>query len=385
MSHVYICGENAITSLGFTIEEHLQKIKEDISGVRLIDDKAFYPENFYASLVDTRRLENEFSLLADSKAFTRFEKLMILSVHKALKENPNIDASSEKTLFVISTTKGNVDLLEENKKGLFKPERLYLWRSAEVIARFFGNRNKPVIVSNACISGVLAISTAGDMLKAGLYENAVVIGGDIVSEFVVSGFLSFKSLSYGICKPFDVNRDGLNLGEGAGALILTSKKEILNGNCLIEVLGGACNNDANHISGPSRNGEGLMLAVVRAMKNSGISSPQIDFISAHGTATPYNDEMESKAFSSAGLSETPLNSLKAFFGHTLGGAGAIESVIAVQGMKQNMMFNTLGFSEYGLAEKINIVNRLTEKQQNYVLKTASGFGGCNAAVIFAKD
>ncbi|HNW70953.1 MAG TPA: beta-ketoacyl synthase N-terminal-like domain-containing protein [Bacteroidales bacterium] len=385
MPDVFVCGENVITSLGFTIEEHLQKIKEDISGVTLVNDKVLYPEDFYASLVDTERLENEFSALADPKKFTRFEKLMILSASKALKSNPLIDAASPKTLFVLSTTKGNIDLLEEKKRDIFEPERIHLWKAAEIIATFFNNPKTPVVVSNACISGVLAISNAASILKNSDYENIIVIGGDIASEFVVSGFLSFKSLSFGICKPFDINRDGLNLGEGAGTLILTKGIEKTGNGIRVKVLGGACNNDANHISGPSRTGEGLMLAVTRAIKNSGLTVDQIDFISAHGTATPYNDEMESKAFSSAGLSDAPVNSLKAYFGHTLGGAGTIESVMAIQGMRQNLLFNTLGFKEYGLPEKINVIGRLTEKEQKYILKTASGFGGCNAAVVFAKE
>lgn len=385
MNNVYVCGENVITSLGFTVEENTENIKKDISGVRLIQNRNLFTDDFYASLVDTQRLENEFSAFSAPRQYTRFEKLLIVSAKYALGQNPNIDASSDKTLFVISTTKGNIDLLEEKQKDLFEPERIYLWKAAEMIAGFFGNKNTPLVISNACISGVLAIVNAASLLKTGAYENIIVIGGDIATEFVISGFLSFKSLSFGICKPFDARHDGLNLGEGAGTLILTNKQENLRDDITVKVLGGACNNDANHISGPSRTGEGLMFAVTRALKNAGITAGQIDFISAHGTATPYNDEMESKAFSSAGLSEAPLNSLKAYFGHTLGGAGVIESAISIEGMKQGLMFNTLGYKEYGLPEKINIVDRLTEKEQNHILKTASGFGGCNAAVVFAKE
>ncbi len=385
MNNIYSCGENAITSLGFTVEENTEQIKKDITGVGLVQDKSLFPEDFYASLISTQRLENEFSALANPDEYTRFEKLLILSAQNALKQNPRIDTSSNKTVFVISTTKGNIDLLEEKQKGRFEPDRIFMWKSAQLVAQFFGNKNKPVVVSNACISGVLAISAAREMLKAGYYDNAVVIGGDIASEFVVSGFQSFKSLSFGPCKPFDLNRDGLNLGEGAGTVILTNKLENLNDHTPVLVLAGACNNDANHISGPSRTGEGLFLAVTRTMKQSGIQAHEIDFISAHGTATSFNDEMESKAFSSAGLSNVPLNSLKGFFGHTLGAAGIIESAISIQGMRQDILFNTLGYKDYGVPEKITIVNKLTHKVQKNILKTASGFGGCNAAIIFSKQ
>ncbi|MCK9611883.1 MAG: beta-ketoacyl synthase N-terminal-like domain-containing protein [Bacteroidales bacterium] len=385
MLSVYICGNNAISSLGFTTEEHIDKIKKDISGVSLVTDRNLYPENFYASLVDTGRLEREFSKLADNKAFTRFEKLMILSADKAIKGNPKIDVSSEKTIFIISSTKGNIDLLDSRNKDFFLQERNYLWKAAKIISSYFKNPNKPIIISNACISGVLAIINGANILSLGGYENAVIVGGDIVSEFVVSGFLSFKSLAFGICKPFDANRNGLNLGEGAGTLILTNKKENISADTIIEVSGGASNNDANHISGPSRTGEGLYLAISRAMKQAGVDAGKIDFVSAHGTATPFNDEMESKAFAWVGLSDVPLNSLKAFFGHTLGAAGIIESVISLYGMQENKIYKTLGYEEYGVPERITIAGQLLEKEQYCILKTASGFGGCNAAVVFEKE
>jgi 3-oxoacyl-[acyl-carrier-protein] synthase-1 len=208
----------------------------------------------------------------------------------------------------------------------------------------------------------------------------VVIGGDIVSAFVVSGFQSFKSLSPGICKPFDAGRDGLNLGEGAGTLILSTARH----SDQITMVGGASANDANHISGPSRTGEGLFLAVTKALAQSNVLPSGIDFISAHGTATPFNDEMESKAFSRCGLGNVPLNSFKAYIGHALGGAGVIESAFAIHGMKQSLIYPTLGYKEFGVPEKITVTDTLTAKVQNTILKTASGFGGSNAAIVFKK-
>jgi 3-oxoacyl-[acyl-carrier-protein] synthase I len=384
MHEVYVGGKSAVTSLGFTIDEQVQNLKNDITGVKKVTDRTLAPEDFFASLVDDKKAEELFSHLGDSTRYTRFEKFCILSADMALRSIPKIKSDSDKTLFILSTTKGNIDLLETGKKHLFEPERVYLWRSAEVISRFFGNKNTPLVISNACISGVLALINAYDMLSTGDYENIVVIGGDIASEFVVSGFQSFKSLSLGPCKPFDVNRDGLNLGEGAGTIILTNNKKNLPEGDPIKVLGGASANDANHISGPSRTGEGLYFAVNKAMQQAAIEASQVDFVSAHGTATPFNDEMEAKAFSLAGLDKVPINSLKGYFGHTLGAAGIIESVFAIQGMKQGMIFNTLGYSEYGVPDQVVINDKLTKKEQKLIIKTASGFGGCNAAVVFAK-
>jgi 3-oxoacyl-[acyl-carrier-protein] synthase-1 len=240
------------------------------------------------------------------------------------------------------------------------------------------------VISNACISGVMAITAAFDILQSERYKNAVVIGCDVMSEFIVSGFQSFKSLTNGICKPFDISRDGLNLGEGCGTIILSTCTDNEDDNSVF-VRAGATSNDSNHISGPSRTGEGLFLSVTRTLELNNLKPSDIDFISAHGTATPFNDEMESKAFNMAGLSDVPLNSLKAYFGHTLGAAGIIESVVSIEAMKADILIKTLGYSENGVPDPITIVAENQEKKQKNILKTASGFGGCNAAVVFSKN
>ena len=180
------------------------------------------------------------------------------------------------------------------------------------------------MVSNACTSGVLAIITGARLIRAGLFDNVVINGTDILSEFVLSGFNSFKSLSTGPCRPFDKTRDGLSLGEGSGTIILTANPYLSNNSVHIVAGEGFSTNDANHISGPSRTGEGLFLAINRLMKKTNVS---IDYISAHGTATPFNDEMESIAITRAGLQSVPVNGFKGYWGHTLGAAGIIESIM----------------------------------------------------------
>ena len=163
---------------------------------------------------------------------------------------------------------------------------------ADVIGSFFGFVNRPVVISNACISGVLALSTAARMIDAGLYDHVVVAGGDLLSEFVISGFLSFQALSPEPCIPFDIARNGLSLGEGCGTLVLSSENKK---STAVTVSGSAVTNDANHISGPSRTGEELAMAIGNALKEAGINPGEVSFVSAHGTATLFNDEMESKS------------------------------------------------------------------------------------------
>ena len=252
---------------------------------------------------------------------------------------------------------------------------------ADIICSFFGFVNRPVVISNACISGVLAMSSAARMIDAGLYKHIVVAGGDLLSEFVISGFLSFQALSPEPCKPFDINRDGLSLGEGCGTVVISSE---IKRSTVLTVSGSAITNDANHISGPSRTGEELATAIGNALKEAGLKPDEVSFVSAHGTATLYNDEMESKALEIAGLKDIPVNSFKGYWGHTLGAAGVIESIATTCSMESNLLFRSAGFDIPGMPVSLNVIRENIYTPVQNCLKIASGFGGCNAAIVFRK-
>jgi 3-oxoacyl-[acyl-carrier-protein] synthase-1 len=378
--NVFIASDNIITSLGFTTIENANNMLAGNTGIRLREDKHIAPSPFYASLIDSAKLNSRFSLIADPDHFSRFEKMSICSIKDAI-SGMDIDYADPRTLFILSTTKGNIDLLESENKNKYGKDRIYLWSAARQIQRFFNFRSEPVVISNACISGVQAIITGAHLIRAGIFDTVIINGTDIVSEFVLSGFNSFKSLSTGPCRPFDKTRDGLSLGEGSGTIILTSTPSLSKSKERILAGEGFTTNDANHISGPSRTGEGLFLAINRLLKK---TPDEIDFISAHGTATPYNDEMESIAITRAGLESVPVNSFKGYWGHTLGAAGIIESVMSVYSLRNNVLINTLGYHEPGLTNPLAIIDRVIRKEINSCLKIASGFGGCNAAIIFCK-
>jgi len=378
VTDVFIVSDNIITSLGFSTGENASNMTAGITGIRLISDESLSPDPFYVSLVDTDRLRGTFSQILDPEEFTRFEQMAILSI-KAAVAATKIDFSGERTLFILSTTKGNIDLLGKNT-GKNDPG-LYLWHTAKRLGDFFRFRINPLVISNACTSGLQAVITGSRLIRAGYYDNVVINGTDIISEFVVSGFSSFKSLSTGPCRPFDSTRDGLSLGEGSGTIILTNNKGASKQTFRIRVGMGFSGNDANHISGPSRTGEGLFLVTDRVMKNSP-SMP--DFISAHGTGTLYNDEMEAIALTRAGLQNIPVNSFKGYWGHTLGAAGVIELAMCVHSMNNNVLFPTKGFREPGLENKLNVIDRVIKTEVNACLKTASGFGGCNSALYLFK-
>lgn len=368
-------ADNIISPLGWDSEDNLEAVLEDRSELKLWESRwEGQALPFVASLFGEKEVQERFKeFYTGKRRYTRFEMLLIMSVARALAKTL-IDPSSEKVIFVISSTKGNVELLDK-KKG-FPSNRVLLGVAAREVAGFFGNRNTPIVVSNACISGVNAQIFAARLLEAGLYEKAVVCGCDVVSKFVVSGFQSFKALSLEPCRPYDKDRAGLNLGEAAATMILSRHIPPFSWN----LVKGAIRNDANHISGPSRTGEGSFRALVAVKPEDG---SQLASVSVHGTATAYNDEMESIALQRAGLSGVPIAGLKGYYGHTLGAAGLLETILTMKANRRGLVFATRGFAESGVSRPVNISNKLRWAQSESFIKLLSGFGGCNAAALWS--
>ncbi len=376
MKEVFIVADNIFSPLGQTTGDNFDTVLAGNTGIRQHQRPRMSAVSFYASLFP----EGTQLLPGNAGYYTQFEKLLIASITGALQQT-SIDITGSNTLLIISTTKGNISLLENAAIGPELLQRVSLSQSAAMVAKWFGLANKPLVVSNACISGLLALLTGKRLIQSGQYDHVVVAGADVISQFVLSGFQSFQAISDGPCRPFDAARNGINLGEGAGTILLTADKKYESG---ITLRGGATSNDANHISGPSRTGEELYQAISRAMEEAGVNKEEISFISAHGTATIYNDEMEALAVSLAGLADTPINSLKGYYGHTLGAAGIIESVIAIQSLRQNKVPASRGYHSSGVTKPLAVATGVQEGKYHYCLKTASGFGGCNAALVFNK-
>lgn len=372
MKDVFISGDYIISPLGLSSELNFEQIKNGISAIQK-HENSFSQNPFFAGIISDELINlNE---IKNAEIYTRLEQLIILCVQNLIQQNEI--QLNEKTLVVLSTTKGNISHLH-NPESKFDQKRTYLTSLTYQIENYFNLKNKILIVSNACISGSLAIEIARRELQSETYENAIVIGADEVSKFILSGFESFQAVSDSICKPFDKNRNGINLGEAVAAVYLTKSEK----NSSIKISGSGTFNDANHISGPSRTAEGLYKSIQVAFTEA--NHPQIDYISAHGTATIYNDEMEAIAFQRAGLSEVPTNSLKAYFGHTLGASGLLETILGIHSMKNNLLVKSLGFEQQGTTEFLNIIQENESKEIKAFLKTASGFGGSNIATVFEK-
>lgn len=358
----YIIADNIISPLGETSEENYLSVKAGRSGICAYEPGTCnIPEGFYASLL-----------------FEDFETLALRSAQKAI-ANARLELKGKRTAFILSSTKGNIE------------ENISLADSAQRIASQLGIDAKPIVVCNACISGLSALILGNRLIDSGLYDAAIVCGCDTPRQFILSGFQSLKALSPEPCRPFDMERMGLNLGEAAATLILS--KNPIQGNSW-RMGDGFIRNDAFHISTPSKTAVGLYLSLQRTLESftKEISSTckQIDlkehlaFINAHGTATLFNDQMESVAIGRAGLSDLPANAYKSFWGHTMGAAGILETIISMKAIDDDTILGTRGFSELGVSGKMNICaeNRPTDKKG--FIKMLSGFGGCNATIWAAK-
>lgn len=366
----YIIADNIISPLGETSEENYLSVKSGRSGIHAYEPGTCnIPEGFYASLL-----------------FEDFETLALKSAQKAMANaqktigNARLELKGKRTAFILSSTKGNIE------------ENISLADSAQRIASQLGIDSQPIVVCNACISGLSALILGNRLIDSGLYDAAIVCGCDTPRQFILSGFQSLKALSPEPCRPFDMERMGLNLGEAAATLILS--KNPIQGNSW-RMGDGFIRNDAFHISTPSKTADGLYLSLQRTLESftKEISSTceQIDmkahlaFINAHGTATLFNDQMESVAIGRAGLSDLPANAYKSFWGHTMGAAGILETIISMKAIDDDTILGTRGFSELGVSGKMNICaeNRPTDKKG--FIKMLSGFGGCNATIWAAKD
>lgn len=373
---VHIIDDEIIAPLGWGTFANLEQIKQQQTAIKKHSISA---ENFYnAALFEEEKLQQNFDQLSFSTAedFTKLEKLFLLTVHHLLERNPSIHL--EETVLIISTTKGNVELLEKAENSI--PEKSKLYSLGKTIQKYFNFKNEPITLSNACISGGLGLSVGKRLLEEKAYKNALVLGGDVVSKFTRSGFQLLQAMDDNICKPYDKNRKGINLGEAAAGVLLSTEKQ----NSTIQIVGEATANDANHISGPSRTGEGLVKAISSALNEAHLETSAIDCISAHGTATLYNDAMEAHAFGRLNLQHKPLTSYKAYYGHTFGASALIESILSIKSLQQNLLFPSLGCEEIGVEPPLNIQQNLEKKELKFALKTASGFGGCNFAMIFKK-
>ena len=372
---IKILADNVISPLGFDTRQNYQAVKHGSSAVCRYENLWDMDEPFCAALfTEDKKAKIKIERL------TLFESLAVKSITDAISQT-EIDITSNKILFILSTTKANINLAEQ------QPEDDFLFSPAEAakhIAEHLHLANQPIVVCNACISGLAALILAQRMLENQAAEYAIVCGADLQSRFTVQGFHSLLALSQNPCRPFDIDRIGLNLGEAAATLILKRiEKEEAAAEKSWKLGLGSVKNDAFHISTPSKQADGASEALSHITKYCDIND--IGFINAHGTATLFNDQMEAVAIKANGMDSIPVNALKGYFGHTMGAAGILETIISMAAADDTTILATKGFNELGVSEEINVVRDNAPLNKPTFIKMISGFGGGNAAMLATKS
>ena len=393
MKGVAITGMGIISSIGNNIKDTHTSLKSGKHGISFPEILDTNHKNLPVGEIKLTNNELIEALnLPQSNEFTRAALLGTYAV-KELLHNYKSGEFPEDTSFISGTSVGGIDFTE---KYFFDFEdhsefRKYIQAqhpgfTTERIAEYFGLDNLVTTISTACSSSANAIMLGARMIEAGQLKRVIVGGTDCLTKFTLNGFNSLRILSEEYSKPFDDNRTGLNMGEAAAYLFLEADEYAKDKDVLGRITGYGNANDAFHQTASSENGEGAYKAINKAIGKSGISPSEIDYINAHGTGTINNDLAESNALNRIFENRIPdFSSTKAFTGHTLGAAGAVEAVISLLSINYQQIYPNLNFQtpmkETGLKPEINHRNGNIKN----VLSNSFGFGGNCTSLIFQKN
>jgi 3-oxoacyl-(acyl-carrier-protein) synthase len=387
MRDVVIAGCGAVSAVGAGLEPLLAALQKNSSGLRALEK--FCSPRFQSGIVGAapESPRDGFPCEPDNPAWN----LAVAALKQARSSAKNVleQIPAARTGLVLSTTKANITALELLSGGrpCSETARRHLradWLAADLAAEF-GAGGPVQTVSLACVSGLVAISQGAKLIKRGEADAVFVAGVDALSEFVVSGFTALKALDPQGCRPFDANRCGLSAGEAGAAIVLTRGDLAPDARIKIRAFGGS--NDANHLTGPSRDGSGLARAMRLALDSAGMPPEGIDFVHAHGTGTPYNDAMESLALKTIfGDACPPVSGAKGMLGHTLGAAGVIETICCVLAMTHGFLPGTPRLQTAADGTPKNLLHGpQSGAKVKSVLKLNTGFGGMNGALILSHE
>jgi 3-oxoacyl-[acyl-carrier-protein] synthase-1 len=394
---VAITGMGIISSIGNSVEQNFQSLINGKTGISTIENlETIHKEVIKVGEIklSNQQLAQQLNLSEDNN-FSRTTLLGAIAVREAL-ENANINNINDcRSGFISATSVGGMDLNEKYFYEYYKDESLHKYinshdagDSSHQIADYIGLKGMVTTVSTACSSAANAIMLGCRLIQSGQLDRVIVGGTDALAKFTINGFKTLMILSDTYNTPFDNDRKGLNLGEAAAFLVLESDEIVQKANkkVLAYVSGFGNANDAFHQTASSENGEGAFLAMQKAFKLADLKPEDIDYINAHGTATPNNDLSEGRAILRIFNDNVPdFSSTKAFTGHTLAAAAAIEAVYSVLALQHNLVFPNMNFKKP--MEEFNLIPQtaLKEKNINHVLSNSFGFGGNCSTVIFSKS
>ncbi|WP_108868875.1 beta-ketoacyl-[acyl-carrier-protein] synthase family protein [Aquimarina aquimarini] len=395
---VAITGMGVVSAIGNNVAENYQSLINSNKGISKISkiDTIHKNDIMVGEIASTNsELEQQLGLSTDNN-YSRTALLGAIAAKQAVQNAQITNINSYKTGLISSTSVGGMDMTEtyyydylENKSSQKYIDGHHAGDSSQKIAEQLGIKQSLVTtISTACSSAANAIMLGARLIKSGKLDRVIVGGADCLCKFTINGFKTLMILSDTYNTPFDENRKGLNLGEAAAFLVLESdkviseeKKEVL---AYVKGYGNA--NDAYHQTASSENGDGATLAMQKALKVANYTAKDIDYINAHGTATGNNDLSEGRAILRVFEDNVPdFSSTKAYTGHTLAAAGAIEAVYAVLALQNNIIYPNLNFKTQMKEFDITPQLELKEKELQTVLSNSLGFGGNCSTLIFSKE
>lgn len=394
---VAITGIGIISAIGNNADEnHASLISGKIGITRISQIETIHKDDIMVGEIPALNNELERQLKLDSDAYSRTPMIGIIAAQEAIYKAGITDINDCKSGLISGTTVGGMDKSEQYFYDYFENDAhwnhitgLHAGDSTKKIAAHIGLKESFVTtISTACSSAANAIMLGARMITSGQLDRVIVGGTDCMSKFTLNGFKTLMIQSDTFNTPFDENRKGLNLGEAAAYLVLESDEIVSRDNkeVLAYVKGYGNANDAYHQTASSEHGDGAVLAMEKALKVAGIQPSAIDYINAHGTATPNNDLSEGRALKRIFKDKVPeFSSTKAFTGHTLAAAGGVEAVYSVMALQNNIIYPNLNFKtpmkEFDLLPETEV----KEKELKTVLSNSFGFGGNCSTLIFSKE
>ena len=391
-ARVAVVAAGIVSPLGFGLEETLRSLREAKDCVTPV---TMFPVDrcrckTAGQVEDARLTAANQHHPRHPERLHRVAQMMILAMKEALDQAPGFQPE----LTVVGTTSGGMTFGEQYYRGL-QNGRASSRRAPTLIANYtpqkpvmdaqeaFGLDTPCQVIANACASGTNAIGHAFNCVRSGRYQQVLTGGYDAISELVFVGFDSLQAATPDRCRPFDRERTGLVLGEGAAVLALENfeSAQKRGANILAEVIGYGISTDNFHLTQPDPSGSGPRAAMEGALQSARIEANEIDYINAHGTATPFNDSSEGKAIAEL-FSGVPVSSTKGMMGHSLGAAGAIEAVFSILALQHQLLPPNINFRHADDGLNLNIVaNESRAGSVRTVLSNSFGFGGTNASVI----
>jgi 3-oxoacyl-(acyl-carrier-protein) synthase len=399
--NIVVTATGICSALGNGRAEHLAALRAARHGLRHpVLLKTVHAQEVMAGEVDADNdtLAAALALPGGNNGYTRTTLLAMMAIRELRDAAGAAVWEDEGLAFVNANTVGGMcavedmyaEFLSEARSGDFIRyiNTLDCAESTENIARQFPVRPLTATISTACSSSANALILGARLIRLGRARRAVCGGCDALSRFTVNGFSTLKNMDTGPCRPFDQHRNGLNLGEGAGYLLLERESDArARGAEILAVFSGYCNsNDAYHPTAPSPDGAGALRTMKGALEKAGLAAEDIGYINAHGTATLSNDIAEGKAIEDLFGSTALYSSTKPYTGHTLAAAGAIEAIFSIWALQEQTIFPNLNFQDRMEELQTSPVTRLLEHiPLQHVMSNSFGFGGNNVSLIFSKS